>query len=73
MDIREAVKNRMKTKGIKVSDLAKMTGYTARHIYDLLSGGARWNETTISKILNVLELELDIRPMEQKATGTEGR
>lgn len=72
MDIKDAVKKRMAEKGVKVSDLARMTGYTPRHIYDLLSGGARWNETTISKIFGVLDLQLDVKTVEHRATGTAG-
>lgn len=71
MDIKVAVKKRMAEKGVKASELAKVTGYTTRHIYDLLSGGARWNETTISKIFNALDLRLDVKPVEQRPTGTE--
>jgi DNA-binding phage protein len=73
LEIRSAVKNRMKEKGVKVPDLARVTGYTSRHIYDLLSGHARWNETTLSKIFSALELEFHVRPVGQKLTGTDGQ
>lgn len=73
MNFRLAVKKRMAEKNIKVPELAKMTGYTSRYIYDLLTdkNGARWNETTFAKIFGVLGLELDVKPVEQK-TGTNG-
>lgn len=73
MDFRNAVKKRMAARGIKVSNLAMMTGYTPRHIYDLLNGGARWNETTFSRIFGVLDLQLDVKPVEHKVTGTDNQ
>ena len=72
MDFRKTVKKQMKEKNINVSELAKKTGYTTRHIYDLLAdkNGARWNETTFTKIFAILGLELSVKPIEQR-TGTD--
>jgi DNA-binding phage protein len=72
MIIKDVVKKRMEEKGIKVSKLAKKTGYTSRHIYDLLSGHTRWNEKHFSKIFDVLGLELDIKPIDNRPAGTDG-
>jgi len=69
MAFREAVKRRMREKNIKVADLAKITGYTTRHIYDLLSGGARWNETTMDKVCKALDVKIEVVDLEQ--TGTD--
>lgn len=73
MDFRHIVKKRMAEKNIKVAELARLTGYTSRHIYDLLSDRncARWNETNFARIFGVLGLELDVKAVEQK-TGTNG-
>lgn len=70
MDFKGAVKKRMAEKNVKVAALAKMTGYTARHIYDLLSGDARWNETTMDKVCKALNMEIQIVSLE--STGTAG-
>ncbi|WP_328801995.1 helix-turn-helix transcriptional regulator [Paenibacillus sp. LX16] len=58
MHFSSTIKEALKYKGFSASDLARLTGYTPQYIHDLLAGNRRWNETTISKACNVLELEI---------------
>lgn len=69
LDFGSAVKKRMEALGMNVSELANKMGYTPRYIYDLLSGQARWNETTIKKACEVLGMTLEFKPL--MPTGTE--
>ena len=69
MNFGSAVKKRMAELGVKVPELARETGYTTRYIYELLSGEARWNETTINKACKALDMTIEVKPLEP--TGTE--
>ena len=52
------VKARMKTLQMKPIDLARKTGYSAQYISELLSGQKRWNETTMSKVCEILDIKV---------------
>lgn len=51
------VKARMALLKVKPIELARMTGYSAQYISELLSGRKRWNETTISKVCSALNMQ----------------
>jgi len=52
-----SVKARMALLNVKPIDLARMTGYSAQYISELLSGRKRWNETTMSKVCSALNMQ----------------
>lgn len=58
MNFSDVVKNVLKDKGLNVSDLSRMTGYTPQYLHDILRGNRRWNETTINKTCEVLGIEI---------------
>jgi transcriptional regulator with XRE-family HTH domain len=60
MNFTSVVKERLKETGMKRSVLARATGYSAQHIYDLLSGERRWNEESINKVCEVLGLKVEV-------------
>lgn len=60
--ITDAIKFRMNEKDINISELANLTGFSVTYISKLLRGEKRWNETTVSKTLNALGLEIEVVP-----------
>lgn len=61
------VKAEMEKKHITKSDLARATGYSYQHIYDLLAGQRRWNEVSMEKVCKALELEIKVIPKKRGA------
>ncbi|ETT32167.1 helix-turn-helix transcriptional regulator [Paenibacillus sp. FSL R5-808] len=66
MCISESIRKTLTKKKLSPSDLARMTGYTPQYMHNLLDGNRRWNETTIQKTCDALDLELKLVP---KKTG----
>lgn len=60
--ITDSVKFAMAEQDINVSELANLTGFSATYMSKLLRGEKRWNETTLSKTLQALNLEIEIKP-----------
>lgn len=60
MSFTKAIKETLKSKGLTPSDLARMTGYSPQYIHEILSGKKRWNETTIYRACEALDLEIRI-------------
>lgn len=60
MKFSEAVKTALIKTGMKRADLARKTGYSYQHIHDLLSGDRRWNEDSINKVCDALDLKIEI-------------
>lgn len=74
MTFSEAIKKSLEAKNLTPSDLARMTGYTPQYIHEILAGKKRWNETTMSKACDALEVELNIierknNPSQKLKTG----
>ncbi|WP_369426681.1 helix-turn-helix domain-containing protein [Paenibacillus ehimensis] len=61
MNFSEAVKKAMKEMDLRTSDIARTTGYSYQHIYDLLSGERRWNEDSINKVCAALGIKIEIK------------
>lgn len=59
MEFSKVVKEVLANRGIKNSDLAKMTSYSPQYISDLLSGERRWNETSINRVCAALEMTIN--------------
>lgn len=57
MDFREFIKNLMKSRGIKVQDIATQSGYSIPYIYDLLKGTRRFNEESEKRICECLNIK----------------
>ncbi|MDO3681970.1 helix-turn-helix transcriptional regulator [Paenibacillus ehimensis] len=51
----------MKEMDLRTSDIARTTGYSYQHIYDLLSGERRWNEDSINKVCAALGIKIEIK------------
>lgn len=66
MDFSKVVKHALVEQDLKPVDLARMTGYTPQHIYDLLRGDRRWNEVTMSKACKALGIEIKYIQKEKK-------
>jgi len=66
MDFSKVVKHALIEQNLKPTDLARMTGYTPQHIYDLLRGDRRWNEVTMKKACEALGIEIKYIPKEKK-------
>lgn len=64
MDFSRTIKHVLVDKGLKPSDLARMTGYSYQYILDVLKGKRRWNETMIEKVCDVLDLKIKVVPKE---------
>lgn len=56
MDFSKIVKKALSENGYRPADLARMTGYSAQYISDLLAGERRWNEDSINKTCEALGL-----------------
>jgi transcriptional regulator with XRE-family HTH domain len=52
----KTVKETLIKNGYRPADLARMTGYSAQYISDLLAGERRWNEDSINKACEALGL-----------------
>lgn len=71
MNFSEVVRIRLAQRNLRPSDLARMTGYSAQHIGDLLAGNRRWNETSMSKVCKVLGIEIEFRASDEQAATSE--
>lgn len=63
MSLSQTIKKVMMAKGISPTDVAKRTGYTPQYLHSLLDGNRRWNETTLTKACDALELEIKLVPI----------
>ena len=61
MDLREVIRNRRKVLGIPQQDLAEMSGISLPTVKDIERGIANPSLSTISKLLDVLGLEIAYR------------
>ena len=64
----DRARRRMDEMGLKSSDVAKVTGYSAQYISDLLLGHRRWNETTINRVCQVLGMRVEFVVAEQASS-----
>lgn len=62
MGFSEKVKVVLAEKEMNPSELARQIGYSPQYVHDLLKGEKRWNEETISKVCNALDLEITVSP-----------
>lgn len=58
MDLREVIRNRRKVLGISQQDLAEMSGISLPTVKDIERGLANPSLSTISKLLDVLGMEI---------------
>lgn len=70
MSLSKAIKRAMDAKGVSPSDVAKQTGYTPQYLHSLLDGSRRWNETTLTKACDALELEIKLIPIKRRMPAT---
>lgn len=61
MDFREVIKNRRKVLGISQQDLAEMSGVSLPTVKDIERGVGNPSLATISKLLDVLGMEIIYR------------
>jgi predicted transcriptional regulator len=62
VDFSKSIGKVLNQQNITPSDLARMTGYSAQYILDVMKGNRRWNETTLTKTCDVLGLEIKLVP-----------
>lgn len=55
------IKHALVDAGINPSELARKTGYSVMYIHNLLNGRRRWNEETMVKVCNALDLDLELK------------
>ncbi|MCF2719246.1 helix-turn-helix transcriptional regulator [Paenibacillus sp. UKAQ_18] len=58
MNFSNTITKILNQRGLSPSDLSRMTGYSPQYVIDILKGNRRWNETTLSKACEALELEI---------------
>ncbi|ASS64708.1 helix-turn-helix transcriptional regulator [Paenibacillus sp. RUD330] len=58
MSFSDVVRKAAAVKNIKPAEIARRAGYSAQHIHDLMSGERRWNEDSINKICEVLDIQI---------------
>lgn len=61
MSFSNKIKHALVDKEMNPSDLARKTGYSPQYMHNLLKGGKRWNEESLSKVCDVLGLEIEIK------------
>jgi len=61
MNLQEVIKNRRKTLGISQQDLSEMSGVSLPTVKDIERGLANPSLSTISKLLDVLGMEIIYR------------
>jgi len=59
MNFSERVKAILTERGMKASELARITGYSAAYISDLLAGERRWNQDSIDRVCEALGIEVN--------------
>lgn len=52
----EVVKRKLKDKNLSVTQLSKSVNLSIPYMYDLLKGKRRWNEPTMIKVSDVLDI-----------------
>ena len=67
MNFTEPVKNEMRRKNTQTTQLAEMMGCSISYVSDLLCGRKRWNQDTINKACEALDLEIVVRKKRVKA------
>lgn len=65
MNFSKIVKQKMKEKRLKMTDVAKETGYSYMYCIDLTRGRRRWNEDTMNKFSKVLGIEINFTDHEE--------
>ncbi|WP_068786649.1 helix-turn-helix domain-containing protein [Paenibacillus phocaensis] len=64
MNFSNVIKHVLVDAGMKPSELARKTGYSAMYIHNLLNGQRRWNEESMKRVCDVLGLELIVQTKE---------
>ncbi|OPG98401.1 hypothetical protein B2I21_08610 [Chryseobacterium mucoviscidosis] len=62
MNFSDSLKLVMRRTGVTKQELARSTGYSQQHIYDLLNRKRRWNEESLNKVCSVLDIDIQIAP-----------
>lgn len=65
--INNIIKHALVDNDMNTSDLARKTGYSVMYMSNLLNGKRRWNEESMQKVCDVLELEIKIVPKDETA------
>jgi transcriptional regulator with XRE-family HTH domain len=58
MRFSDVIKAAMKSKGLKIVDLSRLSGISYPYLADLIKGRRRWNEETINRACKALGLKL---------------
>jgi len=58
MNFSKTVKEILKQRNMTITELAGQMGYCTQYVSDLLSGRRRWNETTMDKACEALDIQV---------------
>ena len=61
MNITDPIKNEMRRTNTQTTQLAQMMGISISYASDILTGRKRWNQDTIEKACEALDLEIVVR------------
>lgn len=64
MDFSNIVKDILSRNGMKNAELARKTGYSPQYISDLISGDRRWNEDSMNRVCEALNIEVNFHTSE---------
>ena len=67
MNFTEPVKKEMRRKNTQITQLAQMMGCSTSYVSDILTGRKRWNQDTIDKACEALDLEIIVRKKRKAA------
>lgn len=59
----DSIKYEMQEQNLTISELAAKSGAKVSYLSKLLKGERRWNDEILAKVLNALNLEVEIRPI----------
>jgi len=71
MTFSKIVKQKMKEKNLKMTDVARKVGYSYMYCIDLTRGRRRWNEDTMNKFSKVLGIEINFVDTEEPSRSTD--
>lgn len=67
MNFTGAVKAAMQQANMRTPEVAKKAGISYQYLHDLLSGERRWNEETMNKVCEALNLQVTFEQKEAAA------
>lgn len=75
MKFSRVVREKLRENDVSVAVFASKLGFSYQYVYDLLNGrgGRRWNEDSMNKACEILDLELSFKEKEGHANAHQNR